>query len=155
MRDKAMKRTFIGLVVILGLHQSASAEIFKIENPASNIYNPATRMNSPNPLSPPTPPVAQPKVPSETVETTPTDQYKDTKLPEQKITTPDKSYRLKTARAYIKAANRAFKKNNYSEFHSITMDALRRIKDGTLKASSKSKETLLRFKDAGNKLLAK
>ena len=103
-----------------------------IKNPASNIYNPAGRMVDPNPLSPPTQAVPEPVV----VKTAP--------MPEQPVVKakpkiPIKNYDFKTVNQYINAIKKAFTKDDYVEFLSLTEDALKRIKEGTLNAPQKIK----------------
>jgi len=127
--------------------------MYKIENPASNIYNPAARMDNPNPLSPPTQPVPQPTVKEVTTTTEPAKQIKE--QPRPKPTVPQKRYFFKTAGMYIVAAKKAFARDDYIEFISITEDAQRRISAGTLKASKKTKLTLARYKVFGYNLLEK
>jgi hypothetical protein len=121
----------------------------RTNNPASNIYNPGAAMGNPNPLSPPTKPVPAPKV----VE----DQEKLDKQikspPEPKVAVPVKNYHFRTVDAYLTAAKKAFIQDDYLGFVSITEDALRRIAAGTLKASSKSKQQLLKYRAVGRSLL--
>src|SRR6266498_2106123 len=131
-----LRRLATGISVVLCLNASAMAAMYKIDNPASNIYNPATRMNNPNPLSPPTQPVPQPTVTEVTTSTKPVKRIKE--QPRSKSAIPQKSYHFKTVTAYINAANKAFVQDDYMEFLSITEDALRRIRAGTLKASKKT-----------------
>jgi hypothetical protein len=118
----------------------------EIKNPAANIYNPATRINDPNPQSPPTQSPA-----STTTKTEILVKEQPPSMPTPDI--PQKSYNLKTAKAYINAAKKAFTQDDYIEFLSITEDALRRISVGTLKASKKSKQKLAKFKKFGYGLL--
>jgi hypothetical protein len=148
-----LRRLATGIAVILCLNAPARAAMYKIDNPASNIYNPAARMNNPNPLSPPTQPVPQPKVTEVTTPTKPAKQIK--KQPQIKSAIPQKRYYFKTVRAYINAAKRAFARDDYIEFISITEDALRRISAGTLKASKKTKQKLAKYKVFGYGLLEK
>ncbi len=125
----------------------------QVNNPASNIYNPGTRMDNPNPLSPPTQPVPQPTVPEVTIPTKPAKQINE--QPQPKPAIPQKNYYYKTAGAYINAAKKAFNKDDYREFISITEDALRRIRAGTLKVSKKTKQKLVGYKIFGYGLLEK
>jgi predicted DNA-binding protein len=118
----------------------------KINNPASNIYNPASRMDNPNPLSPPTQPVPA---------TPPVEQVKEQLKTQPRLMVPHKSYHFKTVKAYINEAKKAFIKDNYFEFLSITEDALRRINAGKLKASEKEKQKLEKYKHFGYGLLEK
>ena len=148
-----MRRLASGIAVILCLNAPAMGAMYKIENPASNIYNPAARMDNPNPLSPPTQPVPQPTVKEVTTTTEPAKQIKE--QPRPKPTVPQKKYNFKTAGMYIVAAKKAFARDDYIEFISITEDALRRISAGTLKASKKTKLTLARYKVFGYNLLEK
>ena len=132
----------------------------QVNNPASNIYNPAGRMNNPNPLSPPTQPGPQPAVtepqPTVTEATTAAKPAKQiTEQPRPKSTVPQKSYYFKTVKEYISAAKKAFIQDDFVEFLSITEDALRRIHAGTLKASKKSREMLVRYKMFGYGFLEK
>jgi len=127
--------------------------MYEIDNPASNIYNPATRMNNPNPLAPPTQPVPQPTVTEVTTGAKPARQIKE--QPRPKSAVPLKSYNFKTVRAYMNAAKKAFVRDDYPEFLSITEDALRRISAGTLKASKKTERKLAKYKVFGYGLLDK
>jgi hypothetical protein len=146
-----------GIAVVLCLNAPATAEMFKIDNPASNIDNPASRMNNPNPLSPPTQPVLQPTVNQETTtkyaEPNPAKQIKDQSKP--KPTIHKKRHYSKTVRAYINAAKKAFEIDDYKKVISITEEALRRISAGTLKASKKEKLKLVNYKTLGYALLQK
>jgi hypothetical protein len=171
-------RAAAGIAAVLCLHASAGAEMFKIDNPAgkidnpagrifnpatqinnpaSNIYNPATRMNDPAPLSPPTQPVPQTVAPISTTEAATA--VRPAKLvreqPQPRPAIPAKSYYFKTARAYITAAKKAFVRDDYPEFLSITEDALRRIDAGTLKASRKTRQKLNSYRGCGYVLLEK
>jgi len=148
-----LRRLAPGIAVILCLNATARAAMYRIDNPASNIYNPAARMNNPNPISPPTQPVRQPTVTEVTTPTKPAKQIKE--RPQPKSAIPHKSYYFKTVRAYINAAKRAFARDDYIEFISITEDALRRISAGTLKASKKTKQKLAKYKVLGYGLLEK
>ena len=148
-----LRRLATGIAVILCLNAPARAAMYKIDNPASNIYNPAARMNNPNPLSPPAQPVPQPTVREVTTTTKPAKQIKERQQPKSAI--PHKSYYFKTVRAYINAAKKAFVRDDYIGFLSITEDALRRISAGTLKASKKTKQKLAKYKVLGYGLLEK
>lgn len=148
-----LRRLATGIAAILCLNSPARAAMYKIDNPASNIYNPAARMNNPNPLSPPTQPVPQPTVTEVTTTTKPAKQIKEQPRPKSAI--PQKSYHFKTVRAYINAAKKAFAQDDYMEFISITEDALRRISAGTLKASKKTERKLAKYKVFGYELLDK
>lgn len=120
----------------------------QIKNPASNIYNPSGRMNDPNQLSPPTQVVPEPTV---------TKVVPGTKQPllKSKTNITQKRYGFKTVGAYIVAIKKAFNKDDYVEFLSLTEDALRRISAGTLKASKKTKQKLAKYKVFGYGLLEK
>jgi hypothetical protein len=122
----------------------------QINNPAINIYNPAGRMVNPNPLSPPTQAVPEPTI----TETTP-NKICEPPQAKPKPYIPEKRYNYKTAKSYLIAAKKAFYLDKYIEFLSITEDALRRISDGTLKASKKTKAKLNKFKVFGYGLLVK
>jgi len=148
-----LRRLVAGIVVVLYLHAPATAEMYKIDNPASNIYNPATRMDNPNLLSPPTQPVPQSPATEVTTATKPAKQSKEQPQPRHAI--PQKSYNFKTVGAYINAAKKAFTQDDVIEFLSITEDALRRISAGSLKASKKTKQKLARYKVFGYGLLEK
>jgi len=148
-----MRRLAAGIAAIFCLNATARGAMYKIDNPASNIYNPATRMNNPNPVSPPTQPVPQPTATKVTTATEPAKQIKEQPQPRSAI--PQKSYYFKTAGAYINAAKKAFARDDYIEFISITEDALRRISAGKLKASMKTKQKLVRYKAFGYGLLEK
>jgi len=149
------RRLAAGIAAILFLNAPARGAMYKIDNPASNIYNPAARMNDPNPVSPPTQPQPLPKptVTEATTATKPAKQIKE--QPQPRPAVPQKSYYFKTAGAYINAAKKAFARDDYIEFLSITEDALRRIGAGTLKASMKTKQKLVRYKAFGYGLLEK
>jgi len=114
----------------------------RIDNPASNIYNPASQIGNPNPLSPPTQ--------QQTAE-----QPKEQAQPQNETTIPQKHYHFKTVKAYILEAKKAFNEDNYTEFLSITEDALRRITAGKLKASDKAKRKLEKYRLFGYGLLEK
>jgi hypothetical protein len=148
-----MRRLAAGIAAILCLNATARGAMYKIDNPASNIYNPATRMDNPNPLSPPTQTVPQPAVTEVSPATKPANQIKE--QPRHRSAIPKKSYYFKTSGAYINAAKKAFAGDDYIEFLSITEDALRRISAGTLKASMKTKQKLVRYKAFGYGLLEK
>jgi len=127
----------------------------RVDNPAGNIYNPAGRMNSPDPLSPPTQPqpVPQPPAPEVTAAPRPAKKIDDQLRPKPAV--PQKDYNLKTAKAYISAAKKAFVRDDYREFIAIVEDALRRISAGTLKASRKTRQQLTNYKAFGYGLLEK
>ena len=148
-----LRRLATAIAVILCLNAPARAAMYKIDNPASNIYNPAARMNNPNPLSPPAQLVPQPTVREVTTTTKPAKQIKE--RPQIKSAIPQKRYYFKTGRAYINAAKKAFVQDDYIGFISITEDALRRISAGTLKASKKTEQKLVRYKAFGYGLLEK
>lgn len=142
--------------VVLGLHPSAMSANYAIDNPAdkiknpaatmynpatdinnpaSNIYNPADRMDNPNPLSPVTRAVPTPPVTKNMPAAVSTEQIgKKPPLP-ARFAVPHIKYHFKTAGAYISAAKKAFTRDDYREFLSVTEDALRRVHAGTLKAS--------------------
>jgi len=148
-----LRKSTTGIAVILCLSTPARGAMYEIDNPASNIYNPASRINNPNPLSPPTKPVPRPTVTETTTATKPANQSKE--QPRPRSTIPQKSYYFKTATAYINAAKKAFARDDYMEFLSITEDALRRISAGTLKASKKTERKLAKYKVLGYGLLDK
>jgi hypothetical protein len=125
----------------------------EIKNPASNIYNPASRMNEPNPLSPPTQPVPQPTVTEEVTATPPVEKIKEKSSLKPKQAIPHKNYHFKTVKAYVVAAKKAFNRDDYREFLSITGDALRRIRAGTLQASAEIQQKLTRYETFGYGLL--
>jgi hypothetical protein len=126
---------------------------FTIDNPASNIYNPAAHMDHPSPLSPPTQPLTPPTAAKEIPASIPAEQIKERPQSQLKLTIPHKSYYLKTAGAYVAAAKKAFNRDDHTEFLSITEDALRRINAGTLRASNKTKQTLVRYRTFGYGLI--
>jgi len=148
-----MRTLATGITLVLCLNAPAMAEMYKIENPASNIYNPATRMDNPNPISPPTQPVPQPAVTEATPTPIPATQIKEQPQHQPKHNIPHKSYHFKTAKEYLDAAKRSFKREDYKKALSITEEALRRIKAGTLKASKKTKQKLNEYRVTGYKLL--
>jgi hypothetical protein len=150
-----MRTLATGITVVLCLNAPAMAEMYKIENPASNIYNPATRMDNPNPISPPTQPVPQPAAIEATPTPKPTTQIKEQSQyqPQPKHNIPNKSYRFKSANEYIDAANKSSKRKDYKKALSITEEALRRIRSGTLKASKKTKQKLNEYRASGYKHL--
>jgi len=123
----------------------------QVNNPASNIYNPATRMDNPDPLSPPTQVSPSPATTDTNTARRPVKQI--VLQPPVKPDIPQKSYYFKSAKTYIQAAKKAFAKDDYAGFISITEDALRRIESGTLKASKKAKQQLLKYKVFGYGLL--
>ncbi|KAB0664056.1 hypothetical protein F6V25_14715 [Oryzomonas japonica] len=156
-----MRRAAAGIVVVFCLNAPARAEMFKIENPASNIYNPADRMNNPNPLSPPTQPAQEPAAAKEPATATPTatppppEQARGQRVPQQRRAVPPKSSSFKTAQAYLAAANRAYTRGDYRRFLAISEEALNRIRAGTLTASKKTKQKLVRNRAIGRGLLEK
>ena len=115
-----MKILATGIALTLCLNAPAMSEMFKIDNPASNIYNPATRMDNPNPISPPTQPVTQPTVTKGITTKIPAEQIKEQSRHQPKFTIPHKSYHFKTVRAYLNAAKKAFNQDDYMEFLSLT-----------------------------------
>ncbi|MDD2899282.1 MAG: hypothetical protein PHI31_11285 [Desulfuromonadaceae bacterium] len=126
-----------------------------IKNPADTIHNPAAHMDNPNPLSPVTPQVVhQPDIKEATTSDT-AELIKAPLHPHLKIALPRKNYHFKTEKAYLAAAKNAFIRDNYREFVSITEDALRRIDAGTLRASSKTKRTLDKYRKYGYGMLEK
>ncbi len=160
-----MRRPAAGIALLLCLHTPAIAAMDAIKNPADKIrnpadrmynpatdvknpadtmYNPATQIDNPNPLVPPVQPAPPPTVIAKPAELSPL-----------KPVIPQKSYYLKTVRAYLNAAKKAFVQDDYITFISVTEDALRRIEAGTLKASKKSKQKLVKFKAFGYSLLDK
>ena len=151
-----MRRVGAGIVVVLCLNVSAMAEIFKIENPASNMYNPADRMSDPNPLSPPAQPVLRPTAPKEVVTTTapPPEQVREQHATYQGAV-PRKRSSFTTAKFYLAAADNAYNKGDYGRFLSMSEEALSRIRAGTLTASKKAKQKLARNRTLGRKLLGK
>jgi hypothetical protein len=169
-----LTRLIAGIAVVIYLQAPAAAEMFsiknpaekisnpadkiynpatKVDNPAANIYNPAARMNDPEPLSPPTQPLpaARAALPEATAAARPEKKGREQSQPRPAI--PQKSFNLKTARAYINAAKKAFVRDDYMEFIAIAEDAVRRINAGTLNASGKNRKQLLRYKVFGYKLL--
>jgi len=127
---------------------SMSNPAAQTNNPASNIYNPGTRLDSRNPLSPPTQPSTAATSASPAASTT-----AKTARQQYKPEIPQKKYYYKSVGAYIRAAKKAFSDDDYVEFLSITEDALRRIDAGTLKASANIKHKLNNYKTFGNGLL--
>jgi hypothetical protein len=119
-----------------------------IKNPASNIYNPASRMEDPNPLSTPNQTVSDPTV-------TKAVPASEQPMLKSKRGIPIKYYDFKTVTLYIVAIKKAFNKDDYIEFLSLTEDALRRIGEGTLKASTKTKLKLKKYRKFGYGLLEK
>lgn len=124
-----------------------------IKNPASNIYNPAAQMDNPSPISPPTQPIPRPEVAKPATEAVPAKQIKDPPKPLPKLVVPQKRYPFRTAAAYLAAAKNAFNRDDYVEFVSISEDALRRVNAGTLPASKKAKQKLVKYKAFGYGLL--
>jgi hypothetical protein len=170
-----LTRSAAGLATLVFLSAPAAAEMYsiknpaekienpagtmynpatKVDNPAGNIYNPAGRMNSPEPLSPPTQPqpVAQPVVEA-AAPARPAKKIDEQLRPKPAV--PQKDYNLKTAKAYIIAAKKAFVRDDYREFIAIAEDALRRVSAGTLKASRKTRQKLISYKTFGYGLLEK
>jgi len=157
-----MRRAAAGIVVALCLNAPALAEMFKIENPASNIYNPADRMDNPNPLSPATQPVPPPP-PKETTITAPPaatatvppppEQVKDRPVPYRERAVPHKRSSFTTAKAYLTAADKAYNRRDYRRFLSLSEEALNRIRTGTLTATQKTKQKLLKNRALGRALL--
>jgi hypothetical protein len=166
-------RPAAGIVLMLCLNAPATAAMFGIENPAStmsnpadgmynpanqsknpasNIYNPADRTNSRNPLSPPTKAVRDEPAAKE-VAAPQTPARQKTVPPQPKASVPQKNYHFKTVKGYMDAAKKSFAKDDYVEFVSITEDALRRIDAGTLKASPKARQKLIKYKALGYGLL--
>jgi len=150
-----MRTLAAGIIIVSCLNTPAMAEMFKIENPASNIYNPATRMDNPNPISPPTQPAPQSTVTEATPIPVPSPkaitQFKEQphSQPYPKHYTQNRSYQFKTAKEYIDSAKIYFKRKDYKKALSITEEALRRIKSGTLKASKKTKQKLNEYRISG------
>jgi hypothetical protein len=118
------------------------------KNPASNIYNPAVRMDDPNPLSTPTQAVPDPLV-------TKAVPVSEKPILKSKPSIPQKNYGFKTVTMYIVAIKEAFNKDDYIAFLSITEDALKRITEGSLKASSRTKLKLKKYRKFGYGLLEK
>jgi hypothetical protein len=170
-----LTRFIAGLAVMICLNAPAAADMYsiknpaekisnpadriynpasKVDNPAANIYNPATRMNDPEPLSPPTQllPAARAALP-DAAAARPEKKGREESLPRPSV--PQKEYNLKTARAYISAAKKAFVRDDYTEFIAIAEDAVRRINAGSLKASRKNRQQLIRYKVFGYGLLEK
>lgn len=119
----------------------------RINNPATNIYNPATGLDNPAPLSPPGQSAPQPAV---------TAAPAVTKAAEQTLSRPvipHQKYNFKTVKEYLDAAKKAFTRDDYIEFLSVTEAALRRIDAGKLKASPKARQKLDRYKAFGYGLL--
>lgn len=125
----------------------------QINNPASKIYNPADRADNPDPLSPVTPAVPKPPVTNNMPVAVPAEQIGKRPLSQATVAVPIKRYHFKTVGLYFSAAKKSFGRDDYSEFVSITDDALRRIRAGTLTASNKSKQKLLKYKAFGQSLL--
>jgi hypothetical protein len=74
-------------------------------------------------------------------------------LSQATVAVPIKKYQFKTVAAYFTAAKKAFGRDDFSEFVAIADDALRRIGAGTLNASSRSKQKLLKYKAFGQSML--
>jgi len=147
------KSATLAAAIVLTLQTPAFSANFTINNPAANIYNPAATMDNPNPLSPPTQPVRQPKVEETEATKIPAEQIKIEQKPKPAV--PLKNYNFKAAGTYINAANKAFNREDYVEFLSITEDALRRIHAGTLTASKATVQKLNTYKITGYGLLGK
>ena len=167
-----MMKIAAGIVVVLSLNSPATAEIYSIDNPASKInnpadklYNPATRSNNPasniyNPVSRMDNPKA-PSTPAKPAQTTGAAEVTAKKMPvkradkelQPKPAVLETHYHYKTVDAYLNSAKKAFVRDDYGECLSITEDALRRINEGNLKASRKSKLKLLKYKAFGTGLL--
>lgn len=118
------------------------------QRPAANIYNPGTRLDSRNPLSPPTK-VAGPVATATPAEAPPARSAQPEYIPQ----VPQKKYYYKTVGAYVRAAKKSFVDDDYVELLSIKEDALRRINAGTLKASANTKHKLQNYKVFGYGLL--
>ena len=147
-----MRRLVAGIAIVLFFHTAAKAAMNPINNPATNIYNPASRMDNPDPLSPPTQPVPELK----TTEVTPVappipaaQRIKAQPQPQKKPGIPQKRYSHKTVAAYLGAAKKSFARKDYGELLFITEDALGRISAGTLKASRKTKQQLVNYNKIG------
>ncbi len=124
-----------------------------IKNPAANIYNPASDLDNPSPISPPTQPIPRPEAAKPATEAVPSKQVKEPPKSIPKLVVPQKRYTFRTAAAYLAAAKNAFNRDDFVEFVSITEDALRRVNAGTLPASKKAKQKLVRYKAFGDGLL--
>jgi hypothetical protein len=162
-----MRISAVGFAIFLCLYAPATAEMYtiknpaeKINNPAGTMYNPATQVNNPaaridnpSPLSTPTRPVPPTKATVVTPEPDTAKLIKEKPQLQPRPAIPEKWYNLKTAGAYIALANKAFVRDDYREFLAITEDALRRISAGTLKASNKMKQKLLKYGIIGYELL--
>jgi len=120
-------------------------------NPASNIYNPGTRLDSRNPLSPPTQPAAPAPAATSSAAAASAQTAKTQQRHRPEI--PQKKYYYKTVGAYVSAAKKSFSNDDYVEFLSLTEDALRRINAGTLKASANIRHKLQQYKTFGYGLL--
>ncbi|MBK5276720.1 MAG: hypothetical protein JJE30_16950 [Desulfuromonadales bacterium] len=125
----------------------------KVDNPVSGIYTPSAGMNNPKPVSSPPQRESQPSKTEVKAAAVPEIQIKKQPLLKPKPVIPQKNYTYKTTGAYITAAKKSFAQDDYVEFLSIIEDALRRINAGTLKASVKTKQKLVKFKATGYKLL--
>ena len=123
----------------------------QINNPAAVIDNPAGRMDNPTPLTPVPQAVPQISSPGAAVATPPAKQAAE-RPPKPAV--PHRHYPFKTVKEYIAAAKKAFAQDDYLEFLAITEDALRHIGAGTLKASKKSRQKLLKYQTFGYGLLA-
>ncbi len=116
----------------------------KMYNPASNIANPAEQLANPNPVIP-----VQTKIPL------PVGQAKLAAEKPALPVVPAKYYTFKKVKEYLEAAKKAFGKDDYTEFTTLSEDALRRINSGGLKASRKTIKKLEKFRTFGYALLAK
>lgn len=125
----------------------------QVNNPAATIHNPAARMDNPNPLSPPTPVVTPPAAVEPKAVPRPAKQILVQKQLKPEI--PQKNYNFKSVKAYVQAAKKAFVRDNYTEFISITEDALRRIQSRTLTSSQKTRQQLEKYRNFGYVLLDK
>jgi hypothetical protein len=144
----------VGIAVLLfSLHTPAMSANYKIDNPASSIYNPAARMDNPNPISPVTQPVPQPNATKEITSANPAIQANERPLSQDGRAIQHKKYYFKTVGAYINAAKKAFNRDDYMEFFSISEDALGRINAGTLRASINTKQKLVKYNRFGYELL--
>lgn len=143
------------MIMLFSMQTPAISANFRIDNPASNIYNPAAHMDDVSPIAPPTQPVpAPPAITKKITAPLPAEQIKGQSLPRPKNTIPARNYNFKTVGEYLNAAKKAFIKDNYIEFLSVTEDALRRIRSGTLRAPKISEQKLAKYKAFGYGLLA-
>ena len=152
----SLPRSATGITaLLLSLHSPVMSATFTIDNPAANIYNPAANMDNPSPLSPPTKPIPPPTVTKEITPAIPPEQIKKPPQVQPKPVVPNKNYNYKSVGVYLTAAKNAFNRDDYVGFVAITEDALRRISAGTLRASKKTKQTLVKYKKFGYGLLEK